>query len=147
MPSLVILFFTFHKFRLGIDQLCLSFDFGALLWSIMALSFWKFLLLLCAFASLAHASPKVVAMRMYRKERSILQKRGTLSVTLGNAVQTGLYFVNASVGTPPQLVQLQIDTGSSDVWMFGPGSCDDSTSRCLGYDCESKSYFQTPKYL
>ena len=110
----------------------------------MAPSVWKALVLLCAFASFAHASPKVVAMRMYRKERSVLQKRGTLSVTLGNAVVNNLYFVNASVGTPPQLVQLQIDTGSSDVWMFGPNSCDDSTSPCLGHACESKSRFSSP---
>src|SRR5271170_5563882 len=94
------------------------------------------IVLLCAVVSLGDASPKVLSMRMYRTERSILKKRGTLSVDIGNANTNGLYFVNASVGTPPQEVQLQIDTGSSDVWMFGPHSCDLSTSPCLGGDCE-----------
>jgi hypothetical protein len=100
--------------------------------------------LLCALVSLGDASPKVFSMRMYRKERSILQKRGTLSVNIGNDITNGLYFVNASVGTPPQNVQLQIDTGSSDVWMFGPHSCNTSTSPCLGGGCESKYVFYTP---
>lgn len=103
--------------------------------------------LLCALVSLGDASPKVFSMRMYRKERSILEKRDTLSVNIGNAFIDGLYFVNASVGTPPQDVQLQIDTGSSDVWMFGPHSCSRSTSLCLGGDCESKYVFYIPKHL
>jgi hypothetical protein len=100
--------------------------------------------LLCALASLGDASPKVFSMRMYRKERSILTKRDPLSVNIGNAFTYGLYFVNASVGTPPQEVQLQVDTGSSDVWMFGPHSCNPSTSLCLGGDCESKYVFCIP---
>lgn len=46
----------------------------------------------------------------------------------------GLYYANISIGTPPQHVSLQIDTGSSDLWMFGPRSCDDTTSVCWGGD-------------
>lgn len=102
----------------------------------MAAFILNVIVLLCALVSLGDASPKVLSMRMYRTERSILKKRGTLSVDIGNANTNGLYFVNASVGTPPQEVQLQIDTGSSDVWMFGPHSCNPSTSPCLGGDCE-----------
>ena len=67
------------------------------------------------------------------RPRHALSKRDTnpLSVNIGNSVLYGLYYVNASVGTPPQFVQLQIDTGSSDVWMFGPGACS-GDAQCLG---------------
>jgi len=64
--------------------------------------------------------------------RSRLARRGSShAVTLGNDVQDGLYYVNASVGTPGQTVQLQIDTGSSDTWMFDPTACKEV--HCLGY--------------
>lgn len=67
--------------------------------------------------------------------RSRLARRsGSHAVTLGNDVQDGLYYVNASVGTPAQTVQLQIDTGSSDTWMFDPTAC--SEVQCLGYSCK-----------
>ena len=80
----------------------------------------------------ASSNPKVMPMKFGRLQpRQALQKRDTLSVDLGNAITSGLYYVNASVGTPPQLVQLQIDTGSSDVWMFGPDACSDASS-CVG---------------
>ena len=84
------------------------------------------------------ATPKVVQMQMAKSKRSMLQKRDPFAVNLGNLRSSGLYYVNASIGTPPQIVQLQIDTGSSDVWMFGPGSCDSSTSKCIGGACKSK---------
>jgi hypothetical protein len=80
--------------------------------------------------------PRVVRMQTSRLEGNQLGKRDHHSVILGNAVTEGLYYVNACVGTPNQNIALQIDTGSSDVWMFGPGSCDARTSRCLGGDCK-----------
>jgi hypothetical protein len=86
--------------------------------------------------SLAAARPRVVRMQTSRVGRELLVKRDYHSVTLGNAVSQGLYYVNASVGTPKQNIALQIDTGSSDVWVFGPGSCDARTSHCLGRDCK-----------
>jgi hypothetical protein len=78
------------------------------------------MVLLSLTALLVDAYPKVVSMRTSRTDRRGLVKRDPISVNLGNAISNGLYFVNASVGTPPQQVQLQIDIGSSDVWMFGP---------------------------
>lgn len=71
--------------------------------------------------SLAAARPRVVRMQTSRVGRELLGKRDHHSITLGDAVSQGLYHVNASVGTPKQNVVLQIDTGSSDVWVFGPG--------------------------
>ena len=65
--------------------------------------------------SLTAARPRVVRMHMSRVGRELLAKRDHHSVTLGNAVSQGLYYINASVGTPKQNIALQIDTGSSDV--------------------------------
>jgi hypothetical protein len=97
----------------------------------------KFGLLWASLVSVVSADPKVVKMNTYRTERKVLVKRAEpFNVTLGNAAAVGLYYVNASVGTPPQLIQLQIDTGSSDVWMFGPNSCNVETSPCLGGECK-----------
>lgn len=57
-----------------------------------------------------------VAAAQLKARSDILSKRQTVQSTLGNAVQAGLYFANVSIGTPAQLLQVQIDTGSSDVW-------------------------------
>lgn len=87
--------------------------------------------------ALAMAEPKVVHMPMTRnRNANNLYKRATVNVTVVNDVFDGLYFVNATIGNPPQLVQLQIDTGSSDVWFFGPKSCDETSSPCLGGFCK-----------
>lgn len=88
----------------------------------------------------AAQAPRVVRMPTSRLHGNQLKKRDHGSVILGNAVSEGLYYVNASVGTPHQSVALQIDTGSSDVWMFGPRSCDAKTSHCLGGDCRFVSF-------
>ena len=109
----------------------------------MAVFLCKALLLWSALEPIAATAeaPRVVQMQMSRNKRSALQKRDPFTVTLGNVDTVGLYYVNASVGTPPQIIQLQIDTGSSDVWMFGPNSCEANTSQCLGGEC--KSMFQS----
>ncbi|RDW82581.1 hypothetical protein BP6252_03693 [Coleophoma cylindrospora] len=59
-----------------------------------------------------------VAAAQLKARSMVLSKRAdTLQASLGNAVQAGLYFANISVGTPAQALQVQIDTGSSDVWV------------------------------
>lgn len=92
---------------------------------------------LLGLAASALAEPKVLHMPMARNPNpNPLAKRDTASVTVINAATSeGFYFVNATVGTPGQLVQLVLDTGSSDVWFFGPDSCDEQTSECLGGTC------------
>ncbi|KAI0999760.1 hypothetical protein K3495_g8438 [Podosphaera aphanis] len=53
-----------------------------------------------------------------RAESVSLSKRDdNISVPLGNSLSQGLYFANVSVGTPPQTLALQVDTGSSDTWI------------------------------
>jgi hypothetical protein len=53
-----------------------------------------------------------------QKRGSILEERAdTVTATLGNALTSGLYYANVTIGTPGQDFALQIDTGSSDVWV------------------------------
>ncbi|CAG8954012.1 hypothetical protein HYFRA_00009111 [Hymenoscyphus fraxineus] len=64
---------------------------------------------------------RVVGFPMARKsiedpvKRDRLRRRGTVTVVLDN--QQTLYFANATLGTPPQIQRLHIDTGSSDLWV------------------------------
>lgn len=47
------------------------------------------------------------------------------------------YFATVKVGTPPQMLELAIGTGSSDIWFFGAGICNTETSGgvCEGGEC------------
>ncbi|KAG8415048.1 hypothetical protein J3458_008930 [Metarhizium acridum] len=74
-------------------------------------------------------SPRVVGLPLHRgqigdpvtHDRNRMRKRdGTVNATIDNL--QSLYFLNASLGTPPQSVRLHIDTGSSDLWVNTPSS-------------------------
>ena len=72
---------------------------------------------------------------------------GTVTADLGNALQAGLYYANVTVGTPSQDLSLQIDTGSSDVWVpyTGLSVCRSQVQGgCAGgsYDPDSSSTFK-----
>ncbi|KAE9980366.1 hypothetical protein EG327_006576 [Venturia inaequalis] len=103
------------------------------------------LLLLSALATLlasfVSAKPEVLSMPIRRDAskhhkallKRRLMKRDPFSVNLdGYLNQGGFYLVNVTVGTPAQNIILDIDTGSSDIWMFGPNSCDEKTAICYG---------------
>jgi predicted aspartyl protease len=95
-----------------------------------------FLIANCALLASVTAEPNVVSLPLHRNQRRSIVKRSHASASLENDYIDGLFWVNATVGTPGQLVQLQIDTGSSDIWVFGARSCTESASGCLGGFCE-----------
>lgn len=111
----------------------------------MAFSLWKCLSLLVvvllSFIASVAPEPKVLKMELNRRAKTIhadnIEGRDTgkqyANVLIENSINTNAYLVNASVGTstPPQVVQLEVDTGSSDIWMIGVGSCHPRTAPCL----------------
>lgn len=99
---------------------------------------YNYLILQISLATCVLGSPNVVKMSFSRRMQHA-SGNDTFNVTLGNYLPVGIYYVNASIGTPKQEVNLQLDTGSSDVWAFGVHSCDTSTSYCLGGACKFTS--------
>ncbi|KAI9671061.1 MAG: hypothetical protein M1831_005146 [Alyxoria varia] len=108
------------------------------------------LLLLALEASLATAQ-NVVTFDLGRRnippQHAPKIKRDTVAAKLGNA--NYLYYANITVGTPGQLLQLQIDSGSSDVWMTATGDeyCQESYNACVGgtFDAEQSSTYKRIK--
>lgn len=73
------------------------------------------------------------------------ERADTVTANLGNAVTSGLYYANVTVGTPAQALSLQIDTGSSDVWVPSSSAsiCEDTRDGgCPGGSC---MYIYTPE--
>ena len=73
----------------------------------------------------------VVSLDIHKRDVS-LSKRATVTEELGNA--NYLYWAQVSIGRPPQMIQLQIDTGSTDVWMtqLGNDFCQQNERNCIG---------------
>jgi Eukaryotic aspartyl protease len=93
------------------------------------------------------ASPKVVGFPFSKEVRKdvphLHRRQKTAEITIGNAQI--LYFINVTIGTPPQPFSLQLDTGSSDIWVPSRQSdiCIERRSACqLGaFDSAASSTF------
>jgi hypothetical protein len=77
------------------------------------------------------ASLGVFAMPISRKSRSI-SKRDGFQVALSN--EEYYYSISVGVGSPPQSISLELDTGSSDTWTFSPSTC--NSVNCAGGPCK-----------
>jgi predicted aspartyl protease len=67
----------------------------------------------------ATAAAQVVQWDIAKQKNTPRVKRRSSpdSVTLQNDEDLGGYFVTVSIGTPGQNLTLQVDTGSSDIWV------------------------------
>jgi len=84
-----------------------------------------------------------------RKDRARISKRqaGTVEVGLDNAEV--LYYMNVTIGTPPQDFSLHIDTGSSDFWVNVQSSsfCQNATNECSISGYYSPNSSSTYRYI
>lgn len=81
---------------------------------------------------------RTVRMPAYRKSQTV--KSSVISHPLEfekHWVPIGMYFIELEVGTPPQRVEVTIDTGSSDLWVPSAQEPGCLNSECVGGSCMS----------
>lgn len=69
---------------------------------------------------MSHVLAKVMQWQIQRfpRVRSLERRAGETSQSVvSNDIVRGGYFANVEIGTPSQRISLQLDTGSSDVWV------------------------------
>jgi Eukaryotic aspartyl protease len=107
-------------------------------------------LAILAFLQTICTDAKVIELEFERRELippdtfEKIKRRGAPSAPLFNAQGDLLYLVNVTVGTPPQALSLQLDTGSSDIWLPSAQSSACALShRCLegSYDSASSNSY------
>jgi hypothetical protein len=91
---------------------------------------------------LVSRSPRAVSLPIQRKqidtEKAIQHDRhrmrrqtdNTVLVDLENAIN--LYYINVTLGTPAQSIQVHLDTGSADLWVNVPTSSICGQGQCVG---------------
>jgi hypothetical protein len=82
----------------------------------------------------ALAGPGSILLNFEKREtwsRPHLQRRAAADASVFNAQSSLMYLVNVTVGTPPQPLQLQLDTGSSDIWIPFASALPCMTGRCI----------------
>jgi hypothetical protein len=72
-----------------------------------------------------YAEPGIVRIPISRQAGSLSKRNKFLVAKLQNDLKELAYMIKVAVGTPPQTTYLQIDTGSSDTWVFAPSGCAD----------------------
>jgi len=86
------------------------------------------------------AFPQAIPLRPRKStlltRRAVAANGGPIHLT-GNLTYWGEYFASVGLGTPPQFLNLQVDTGSTDLICFAEG-CDGCGTNYLAYD-QSKS--------
>jgi hypothetical protein len=80
---------------------------------------------------------RTIRIPIARKARD-LSRRDTIQADLSNREFN--YFIETQIGTPPQTVELKIDTGSSDTWAYTPAAC--SAVNCQGGSCKSTAFLR-----
>ncbi len=96
-------------------------------------------------AATSSATPEGVVHMDFQRRHAVdgspIQRRattssGTVVQALQNEVSQGAYMIDIKVGTPPQVLTLQLDTGSSDAWMVYTDAAICKKGQCTFGSCE-----------